>query len=87
MSSWFPQEFVLSQMQDRVIRLQEVGQALLDEFDGLASNMVSRANGSAVLLVQLILRFIPGFRDTSIYKGSLIHFYKRAQILVGGMQT
>lgn len=25
----------------------------------------------------------PGFRDTSVYKGSLVHFYKRAQILVG----
>jgi hypothetical protein len=26
-----------------------------------------------------------GFRDTSIYKGHLIHFYKRAQILVGDL--
>lgn len=24
-----------------------------------------------------------GFRDTSVYKGVLVHFYKRAQILVG----
>ena len=24
-----------------------------------------------------------GFRDTVVYKGKLIHFYKRAQILVG----
>jgi hypothetical protein len=24
-----------------------------------------------------------GFRDTSVYKGALVHFYKRAQILVG----
>ena len=26
---------------------------------------------------------ITGFRDTSVYKGALVHFYKRAQILVG----
>lgn len=26
---------------------------------------------------------MPGFRDSSIYQGRLIHFYKRAQILVG----
>lgn len=29
--------------------------------------------------------FIIGFRDTSIYNGRLIHFYKRAQILVADL--
>ena len=26
-----------------------------------------------------------GFRDTAIYNGYLVHFYKRAQILVGDL--
>ena len=26
-----------------------------------------------------------GFRDTTIYNGSIVHFYKRAQILVGDL--
>lgn len=53
------------------------------DFEGLAANIVKQANRSAEKLVQLILQYLPGFRDTSIYHGHLIHFYKRAQILVG----
>lgn len=43
------------------------------------------ANHSAVKLVDLVTRNFPGFRDTSIYKGQLIHFYKRAQIFVADL--
>lgn len=81
LQSWFP-TFKLPLLSERVARLRELGEALA-YFDGLAANMVSKADGSAVKLVQLILRYCPGFRDTSIYKGQLVHFYKRAQILVG----
>lgn len=80
--SWFP-GFTFPQLEERVRRLQELGQALHEEFDGLAANVVKRANFSAVSLVKLILRHFPGFRDTAVYKGRLVHFYKRAQILVG----
>ncbi len=55
------------------------------EFDGLAENIVIQANGSAVKLVCLILRYLPGFRDTVVYRGRLVHLYKRAQILVGDL--
>jgi len=81
LQSWFP-TFKLPLISERVARLREVGEAL-QNFDGLAANMVSHADGSAVKLVQLILQYCTGFRDTSIYKGQLVHFYKRAQILVG----
>jgi hypothetical protein len=47
--------------------------------------MVMQANGSAVRLVELIIRYFPGFRDTAVYRGRLVHFYKRAQILVGDL--
>ena len=43
------------------------------------------ADGSAVNLVRLLLRHFQGFRDTSIYRGTLVHLYKRAQILVGDL--
>jgi len=49
----------------------------------LAANVVRAANGSCVNLVRLLLSHFPGFRDTVIYGGKLIHLYKRAQILVG----
>jgi hypothetical protein len=38
---------------------------------------------SAFRTLNAILLLVAGFRDTSVYKGSLVHFYKRAQILVG----
>ena len=80
--SWFP-GWSLPNPQERVLRLRELGQALQDNFEGLAEKLVERSQRSAPKLVQLILQYLPGFRDTSIYQGRLIHFYKRAQILVG----
>jgi len=81
LQSWFP-TYKIPLLSERVNRLRELGEAL-ESFEGLAANMVQKADGSAVRLVQLILQYCPGFRDTSIYKGQLVHFYKRAQILVG----
>lgn len=53
------------------------------DFDGMALNVVNSAEGSAVQLVRILTQYFSRFRDTAIYKGNLIHFYKRAQILVG----
>lgn len=55
---------------------------VLKEFDGLAANIIKRANHSACKVVSLITSHFPGFRDASVYKGKLVHFYKRAQIFV-----
>lgn len=82
-SSWFPPEQQLPNMIERVRSLQELGQILIEEFDGLALNLVKIAKNSAVKLVQLLIRYLPNFRDTAIYKGFRVEFYKRAQILVG----
>jgi hypothetical protein len=81
LQSWFP-TYELPLLSERVYRLRELGE-VLQSFNGLASNIVTAADGSAVKLVQLILQYLPGFRDTSVYKGQLVHFYKRAQILCG----
>mmetsp|Transcript_28430 Transcript_28430/g.28741 ORF Transcript_28430/g.28741 Transcript_28430/m.28741 type:complete len:335 (+) Transcript_28430:47-1051(+) len=78
-------EYTVPLLTERVLRLRELGTALLQEYEGLAINMVKAAGRSAVKLTQLILSHLPGFRDTAIYNGSLIHFYKRAQILVGDL--
>mmetsp|Transcript_5003 Transcript_5003/g.7644 ORF Transcript_5003/g.7644 Transcript_5003/m.7644 type:complete len:329 (+) Transcript_5003:31-1017(+) len=84
LQSWFPNH-TIPLISERVLRLKEMGEVLLKEFAGLAEGMVVAANGSAVKLVELILRYLPGFRDTVIYKGRLVHLYKRAQILVGDL--
>lgn len=85
LESWFP-SVQIPLLSERVERLRELGCGLLDKddgYDGLACNVVARAKNSAVQLVKLVLRSFQGFRDTVVYKGALVHFYKRAQILVG----
>ena len=85
LNSWFPADKQLPNIDERVLRLRELGEALIAEYDGLAINMVKAAKNSAKKLVQLLLAHVPGFRDTSIYQGKLVHLYKRAQILVGDL--
>ena len=82
LTSWFP-GVSIPLIDERLERLHEIGQGLLDGYDGHAVNMVKASNNSCVKLVELILKSFPGFRDTTIYEGKLIHLYKRAQILTG----
>ena len=84
LSSWFPKH-TLPQVEERVDCLQELGQVLARDFDGLALNAVKASKNSAVQFVNLMLAHFPHFRDTAMYDGRLIHFYKRAQILTGDL--
>ena len=36
-------------------------------------------------LVELIVQYLPGFRDEAIYEGRQVFFYKRAQILTADL--
>lgn len=45
--------------------------------------LILLANKSAVALLNILTSNFPNFQDHSIYKGHQIHFYKRAQILIG----
>jgi hypothetical protein len=82
LQSWFPCH-KLPLLSERVQRLREVGAVLIDKYDGIAANMVVAAKNSAPELVRLIIENFPGFRDATVFDGNYIHFYKRAQILVG----
>ena len=57
----------------------EVGTVLNDQFDASALKFLEQAQGSAPALVDLVVHYFPGFRDTC----DDISFLKRAQILVG----
>ncbi|KAJ0399011.1 hypothetical protein P43SY_008331 [Pythium insidiosum] len=81
-TSWF-HPFVPPQLLERQRKVREVGEVLKHFFGGYALNLVQQANGSAVEAVRLILAYFPGFRDHAVYKGEHVHFYKRAQILIG----
>lgn len=82
--SWFGDN-IIPNIEARQIALQELGQVLIDQFNGNILELIHQANHSAVQLVYLIIQSLPSFRDTAIYKGRRIDFYKRAQILVGDL--
>jgi hypothetical protein len=85
-------------MEARCALWNEVGSVLLTQFDGSAMNVIERANGSAVALVELLIDYFPGFCDylvpsttTLTIQDNIIqdipsdglYFLKRAQICVG----
>jgi hypothetical protein len=93
-----PELKVPPNMEARCTLWNEVGSVLLAQFEGSAMNVIERANGSAVALVELMIDYFPGFCDyvvpsktTSAIQGNIIndipvdglYFLKRAQICVG----
>ena len=52
-------------------------------FKGSFVNLIQLADKSAVSLLNILTSNFPNFQDHSIYEGHQIHFYKRAQILIG----
>lgn len=71
--------------QERTRLIIELAQSLLISHNGSATSFISKANQSADMLVYLILQHFPGFRDTTVYNGYFVAFYKRAQILVADL--
>uniref|UniRef100_A0A4Y0BWG5 Queuosine 5'-phosphate N-glycosylase/hydrolase n=1 Tax=Anopheles funestus TaxID=62324 RepID=A0A4Y0BWG5_ANOFN len=77
----------------RVDCLHEVGQVLLERYEGKFENCVRTCDGSAVKLLHRIVEDFPCFRDEAVLKHggddgaspleTRVSFYKRAQILVG----
>ena len=65
----------------RLAHLHEVGQGLLDRWDGRFTNLIAACQGSAVTLAAALAREFPNFEDASMYDGRRIRLYKRAQIL------
>ena len=63
----------------RVRAAREVG-GLLRRF-GSAQEFFRGARGSCPHLVELITAHLPSFRDSGLYRGREVFFYKRAQIL------
>ncbi|XP_006981739.1 queuosine 5'-phosphate N-glycosylase/hydrolase [Peromyscus maniculatus bairdii] len=62
--------------------LNETGKILLDKFGGSFLNCVKKCEKSALKLMYLVVENFPSYRDVAVFKGKLIAFYKRAQILV-----
>lgn len=71
---------------ERCEHLREIGERLLQEYDGSFYNFVSSTDRDAISLVDKITDEFPCFRDESVYKGRTVQFYKRAQVLVGDIE-
>ncbi len=56
---------------------------VITNFKGSFLSIIEQAQKSAVKLLNILTANFPNFQDHSIYKGHQIHFYKRAQILIG----
>ena len=63
----------------RVRAIREVGHVL--RLFGSAEAFFRRAKGSCPRLLELVTAHLPSFRDTALYRGRQVFFYKRAQIL------
>lgn len=70
-------------LQERIKCLHEVGNVLLENFEGSFENVVKKADKSAVTLLDLIVNNFKCFKDEATYKDHKVAIYKRAQILIG----
>lgn len=77
----------LDNMQKRCELLKEVGEVLVNKFDGSATKLIAQAAGSAPKLVELVFSNFPGFRDEAYQGTDRIVFLKRAQIFVGDLNA
>eukprot|EP00820_Chromera_velia_P022270 Cvel_30806.t1-p1 / transcript=Cvel_30806.t1 / gene=Cvel_30806 / organism=Chromera_velia_CCMP2878 / gene_product=UPF0553 protein, putative / transcript_product=UPF0553 protein, putative / location=Cvel_scaffold4460:3252-7233(+) / protein_length=288 / sequence_SO=supercontig / SO=protein_coding / is_pseudo=false len=95
LKAWFAQRWSASSdpsplpslplCEERCRLLRELGQTLSVSFGGSALKFIDGAEGSAVALVRRIAATFPGFRDSSVYRGRQVFFYKRAQIAVADL--
>lgn len=66
----------------RLANAREVGQVLLDKFQGQFSQAVEQAGGSAPSLAEILAQNFSSFRDEASYGGRPVRLLKRAQITV-----
>lgn len=72
-------------LEERVKCLNEVGEVLLEKYDGKFENCLLEADHSAKRLLRIVTDEFPCFRDEAEWDGVGVSFYKRAQILIGDL--
>lgn len=78
----FRGEQTIPLFEQRLQHVQEVGQILLERFDGQFIHAIEQAEGNAVKLALLLATYFPSFNDVTSYRNRVVRFYKRAQICV-----
>lgn len=78
----------LPNLPERCRLWRELGHVLqASPFDGSALRMVALSQNDGPRLVNLLIQYLPGFRDEAIWRGRWVAFYKRAQIAVGDLNA
>ncbi len=72
-------------MKHRLHILIELGQLMLEEYEGRALKLVEAAGKSVVRLALLLAEKLASFRDVAKYQGHEVFFYKRAQIFAADL--
>lgn len=71
--------------EERLRIAREVGNVLLEHFDGQFSHLVEQVQHSGVRLALALAKYFPSFRDTAMYGSQEVRFLKRAQICVADL--
>ena len=70
---------------ERTLHLRELGQGLLERWDGQFANLLEQCAGEAATLAGLIASEFPSFQDRAPWRGESVIFLKRAQICVADL--
>ncbi len=72
-------------LSERAKHAREVGQVLNETFGGQFANLIEAADDDAPRVAQLVVANFLSFRDESAYRGRIVKFYKRAQIVAADL--
>jgi hypothetical protein len=72
-------------LEARAANLRELGRWVVGRFAGKFSNVLHETGLDAVELVRLLAGELDSFKDEAVYKGEVVRFYKRAQILASDL--
>jgi Potential Queuosine, Q, salvage protein family len=71
--------------EQRLLNAREVGQVLLERYDGQFTCAIEQVEGDAVKLALLLATNFSSFNDVAMYRNREVRFLKRAQICVADM--
>jgi hypothetical protein len=72
-------------LEARAANLRELGRWVVGRFGGRFSNVLRETGLDAVELVRLLAGELDSFKDEAVYRGEVVRFYKRAQILASDL--
>lgn len=70
---------------ERLNILRENGRILIKKSDGDLENLLKKAKGDALKLLNIITKNFPSFNDFAIYKNKKVFFHKRAQLFIADL--